>query len=64
LWFAFFLTKVTHTTKMCYHNDYFCEGLVRGAFIFLNSMSGLLGLVLFNLRKKLGISLREALGLV
>lgn len=62
LWFMYFLYWYTNATKMCAHKAYFCEGIVRGAFVFLNTLLIVEGLVLFNMRKTLGIGIMEALG--
>lgn len=63
LWFLYFLLWYTDSARVCAFGSYFCEGLVQGTYVFLNTLAVLVTIVLFNVRKKLGIGIWDALGM-
>lgn len=50
-------------TNVCSLYNYACQGFFQGLFVYLNTVLVLLGVVLWNVRRQLGIELWDAFGL-
>lgn len=62
LWILYIVLSATGTS-MCSQYNYGCQGLIRGIFVYLNTLLVLLGVVLWNVRRQLGIELWDAFGM-
>jgi hypothetical protein len=62
LWIMYIILSVTGTS-MCSQYNYGCHGLLRGIFLYLNTLLVLLGIVLWSVRRQLGIELWDAFGM-